>query len=126
MKFKGEKYLWQDTKRILGMPLSVTGYAVSEDRLFLRSGLLTIRDEEILLYRVRDISLKRSAFQRMLGVGTITVSSSDRSMPTLVIQNVKNPMQTKELIHSLVEEMKMRRRSMMGGAMLPDDFEERA
>lgn len=126
MKFKGEKYLWQDTKRILGMPLSVTGYAVSEDRLFLRSGLLTIRDEEILLYRVRDISLKRSAFQRMLGVGTITVSSSDRSMPTLVIQNVKNPMQTKELIHSLVEEMKMRRRSMMGGAMMPEDFEERA
>lgn len=126
MKFKGEKYLWQDTKRILGMPLSVTGYAVSEDRLFLRSGLLTIRDEEILLYRVRDISLKRSAFQRMLGVGTITVSSSDRSMPTLVIQNVKNPMQTKELIHSLVEEMKMRRRSMMGGAIMPEDFEERA
>ena len=125
MKFKGEKYLWQDTKRILGMPLSVTGYAVSEDRLFLRSGLLTIRDEEILLYRVRDISLKRSAFQRMLGVGTITVSSSDRSMPTLVIQNVKNPMQTKELIHSLVEEMKMRRRSMMGGAIMPEDFEER-
>lgn len=125
MKFKGEKYLWQDTKRILGMPLSVTGYAVSEDRLFLRSGLLTIRDEEILLYRVRDISLKRSAFQRMLGVGTITVSSSDRSMPTLVIQNVKNPMQTKELIHSLVEEMKIRRRSMMGGAMMPEDFEER-
>jgi len=125
MKFKGEKYVWQDMKHICGLPLSATAYAVSEDRLFQRKGIFSITDEEILLYRVRDISLKRTIWQRMLGLGTITVVSSDRSMPTLTIENVKNPMQTKELIHSLVEDMKLRRRTQMGGMPLPEDFDDR-
>lgn len=131
MKFKGEKYIWQDCRRVLGLPLSFTSYAVSEDRLFLRQGFLNLRDEEILLYRVRDISLRRSLLQRMLGVGTITVISSDRTMPTMVIQNVKNPMQAKELIHGLVEDMKRKRRIHVGeiissgGDYDDNDFDDR-
>ena len=66
-------YTWQDRKRFLGMPLSFTRYMLSEDRLFLSKGLLNVRDDEILLYRVRDISTSRSLFQRLFGVGTVTV-----------------------------------------------------
>ena len=47
------EYLWSDRRRRLGMPLSFTRYALSEDRLFLETGLVTTRSEEILLYRVR-------------------------------------------------------------------------
>ncbi len=65
--------LWKDRKRHLGLPLSFTRYSLSEDRLFLSSGVLNIRDEEVLLYRVSDISLNRTLFQRMLGVGTVVV-----------------------------------------------------
>ena len=53
-------YIWKDRKRILGMPLSFTRYAMSEDRLFLSTGFLSVSDDELLLYRVRDISVKRS------------------------------------------------------------------
>lgn len=104
------RLLWSDRKRILGMPLSFTRYSLSEDRLFCVSGFLNIRDEEVLLYRVRDISMRRTLFQRLFGVGTITVLSSDKSMPTMVLQNVKHPLEVKELIHRNVEEMKIRRR----------------
>ena len=45
------QYIWKDRKRYLGMPISFTRYAMSEDRLFLSVGLLNIKDEEILLYR---------------------------------------------------------------------------
>ena len=110
MGFKGEKYLWKDRKRYFGLPLSFTRYAISDDRLFLSIGFLNIKDEEILLYRVRDISLSRALWQRLFGVGTITITSSDKSQPTLVIKNVKNPTGVKELIHELVEEMMIRRR----------------
>ena len=48
-------YIWQDRKRYLGMPLSFTRYAMSEDRLFTSEGFLSIKDDEVLLYRVRDI-----------------------------------------------------------------------
>ena len=38
-------YLWRDRKRYLGMPLSFTRYMLSEDRLFLSRGFLSIQDD---------------------------------------------------------------------------------
>ena len=111
------EYLWKDRKRYFGLPLSFTRYALSEDRLFLSVGFLNIKDDEVLLYRVRDIDSERSLFQRLFGVGTITVMSSDKSMPNLVLKNVKDPVFVKELIHKQVEEMKIRRRVRVGEIM---------
>lgn len=102
--------IWQDRKRFLGMPLTFTRYGLSEDRLFLSVGLISVRDEEVLLYRVRDISTKRTLWQRMFGVGSVTVLSSDKTMPTLLLKNVKKPLMVKELIHDHVEAAKLSRR----------------
>ncbi len=110
MSFKNQNLIWSDRKRYLGMPLSFTRYGLSEDRLFLSVGFLNIKDEDILLYRVRDISVNRSLGQRLFGVGTITLTSSDKSNPVLEIKNIKDPTTVKELIHDQVEEMKDRRR----------------
>ncbi len=108
------EYLWKDRKRILGMPLSFTRYAMSEDRMFISEGLLNIKDDEVLLYRVRDIDTERSLWQRIFGVGTVTVMSSDKTMPNLVLKNVKDPVNVKELIHRQVEDMKQKHRVRMG------------
>ena len=35
-------YLWKDRKRILGMPISFTKYALTEDRIFMETGLLNL------------------------------------------------------------------------------------
>ena len=118
------EYIWQDRKRIFGMPLSFTRYGLSEDRLFLSVGFLNIRDEEVLLYRVRDINTSRSLWQRIFGVGTVTVMSSDKSMPVLTLQNVKDPVGVKEMLHTQVEEMKLRRRVRVGEIMTSDMDEE--
>ena len=111
------EYLWKDKKRYFGMPISFTRYALSEDRLFLSLGFLNIKDDEILLYRVRDIDTQRTLWQRLFGVGTVTVVSSDKTMPTLVLKNVKDPVFVKELLHKQVEEMKIRRRVRLGEIM---------
>ena len=117
------QYIWKDRKRYLGIPMSFTRYAISEDRLFLSVGLFNIKDEEILLYRIRDINTSRSLWQRIFGVGTITVLSSDKSLPTLVMKNVKNPMGVKELLHEQVEQMKIQRRVRVGEIMA-SNFDE--
>lgn len=121
MGFKGSQYIWKDRKRFWGMPLSFTRYAMSEDRLFLSVGFLSVKDEEVLLYRVRDINTSRSLWQRICGVGTITVVSSDKSMPNAVLKNIKNPMEVKELLHQQVEDMKIRRRVRFGEIMATGD-----
>ena len=112
-------YLWKDRKRFLGLPLSFTRYQMSEDRLFTSVGLFNIRDDEVLLYRVRDIDTERTLWQRLFGVGTVTVMSSDKTMPNMVLKNVKDPVFVKELIHKSVEAAKearrMRTMEVMGG-----------
>ena len=57
--------LWKDRKRYLGLPLSFSRYSLSEDRLFLSVGFLNIKDDEVLLYRVRDIASTRTLGQRL-------------------------------------------------------------
>ena len=114
------EYLWKDRKRYFGLPLSFTRYSLSDDRLFISVGFLNIKDDEILLYRVRDIDTSRSLWQRLFGVGTVVVMSSDKSMPTLVLKNIKDPVTIKELIHEQVEEMKIRRRVRLGEIMTSD------
>lgn len=114
------EYIWKDKKRYLGMPISFTRYAMSEDRLFTSVGFFSIKDDEILLYRVRDIDTSRSLWQRIFGVGTVTIASSDKTMPTLVLKNIKNPIEVKELIHHQVEEMKLKRRVRIGEIMGED------
>lgn len=114
MGFTADKLIWSDRKRHFGLPLSFTKYAISEDRLFQSTGILNLKYEEILLYRVRDLSLTRSFGQRLFGVGSITITSSDKTRPVLVIHNVKEPAAVKELIHELVEDMKIRRRVRFG------------
>ena len=124
MAFTGSQYFWSDRKRFLGMPLSFTRYALCEDRLFLSIGFFSVKDEEILLYRVRDISVKRTLWQRLFGVGSITVSSSDKSTPIVVLKNIKDPLAVKELLHENVEETKIKRRVRFGELMTDTDNQD--
>ena len=87
-------------------------------------GFFNIKADEVLLYRVRDLQLNMSLAQRIFGVGTICVVSSDKSVPHLDLQNVKNPREVKELIHQNVEAAKDKRRmrttEIMGDAASED------
>ncbi len=125
MAATNDKVLWSDRKRYFGLPISFTKYEISDDRLFQTTGFLNLKYEEILLYRVRDLELSRSFGQRIFGVGTIKVCSSDKTHPELYILNVKEPAAVKELIHQQVEDMKIRRRVRFGEiASFGDDPED--
>ena len=112
------EYLWSDRKRVLGMPLTFIRYRLGEDRLFFETGWLNTKVDEILLYRIRDISVTISFWQRLTGVGTVTVESSDKSMPILAMRDIKQPREVKELLHTQVEKAKIayrvRYNEMMG------------
>ena len=108
-----EDMLWKDRKRQLGLPISFTKYSLSggeAPRIFRETGLFNLKEEEVLLYRVRDITLTRSFFQRIFGVGTVSLHSSDKTTPTLDLVNISKSKDVKELIFSKVEQAKANRR----------------
>ena len=112
-------YTWKDRKRVLGLPITFTRSRLSEDRLFCEKGFFNIKQDEVLLYRVRDLQLTMKLTQRIFGMGTVCVISSDKSVPHLDLVNVRRPREVKELIHRSVEEAKDKRRmrtmEIMGG-----------
>ena len=68
----GLEIIWKDRKRpIFGLPLSFTRYKLTEEKLLINTGLLSIKEEEIQLYRIMDVTLKCSLWQRLFNVGTI-------------------------------------------------------
>ncbi len=120
--------VWQDRKRIIfALPWTFTRYALTAEKLTIDKGLLSRSEEEVRLYRILDITLRRSLWQRMFGLGTIHCDSADKSSPEFDIKNITNPMQTKEKLSDLVEACRdqkrvMSREYMAGGD--DDDFDE--
>lgn len=102
--------LWHDRKRHLGLPLSFTKYSMSEDRLFVETGLFNLEQNEVRLYRILDLQLKRSFGQRIFGVGSIIVSSSDKSLGTFEIRNIKHSANVKEMLSVQVEQQRESKR----------------
>ncbi len=101
---KRDDMIWSERKRNwLGLPWTFTVYGLSEDRLFIKSGVMTVHEDEVRLYRILDLTLSRSLWQRMLGLGTIHVDSSDKTMKNFDIINIRNCYDVKEQLSSLVE-----------------------
>lgn len=113
--------LWSDKKRHFGLPISFTKYSLDETRLFIFTGFLNQREEEIQLYRIRDISLSRKLGQRMFGVGSVIIHSSDRTTPILELKNIKNSREVKEMISEGVEKARSAKR-MRTTELLDDDL----
>lgn len=88
---------------------ATTDYAVTTQRLTLRKGVFNRTLEEIELYRIKDTTLNRSLMQRVLGLGTVEVESSDASMPQLVIPWVKDAESVRERIRANVEAVRRAR-----------------
>lgn len=109
-----KQVLWQDRKRNFGLPLSFTKYSLDEDCLIRDTGVLTLKTEEIRLYRIQDISLVKTIWDRIFGVGTIVVRGTDASHSEMQILRVKNPDKVRKLLSRLVEESRKKNRMRVG------------
>jgi len=98
---------WKDRKRFCGLPLSFTRYYILEKpgqwlKLFCETGMLTSHFEEVQLYKIEDFSLNQSITNKIWGVGSITVKSSDKTAPIFNILRIKDPYKVYESLASLV------------------------
>lgn len=122
---KISNYLWRDRKRpILGLPLSFTVYTLLEDKLLIDTGILSTNQEEIKLYRIMDLTLKRSIFQRIFGVGTIHICSADKTTPEFEIKDIKKPFEVKEKLSAIVEEQRDKKRVTGREFLVGDDDDD--
>ena len=105
------KMKWYDRKRLwCGLPWTFTKYGMSDDRLFVEKGLFNVRGMEVRLYRILNISIQRSLIQRIFGLGTIHLDSTDKDLSCFDIVNIKNSESVMEMISEAVEAERLRNR----------------
>ncbi|HJB21024.1 MAG TPA: PH domain-containing protein [Candidatus Fournierella merdavium] len=103
--------VWQDRKRIaFGLPWTFTKYILTKEKLLIQTGILNTKEEEVRLYRIMDMTLRRSLFQRLFGLGTIHCCSADKSTPEFDIKWVPRSAEVKETLSGLVEAERMAKR----------------
>lgn len=105
------EYKWFDRKRtIFGLPITFTKYMTTDEKFIIKTGFFSIREEEIRLYRIMDMTLNRSFRERIFKLGTIHVISSDKSTSDFDIKRIKNSKKVKELLSDLVEASRRKNR----------------
>lgn len=111
--------IWTGKKRILGMPISFTRYILTKTKLITKVGLLNIKEDEVELYRVYDMSLELPLGQRIFGCGTLKLLSKDTDTPSKILKCIKAPREAKRLLEQAVETQRdkyyVRGRDMIGG-----------
>ncbi len=91
-----------------GIPWTFTVYTLKEKKLVIDTGLFTSVKNEILLYRIVDMTYTRTLGQKLFGLGTITVYANDKTSPTLAIRNIKHSEAFYEALSDAVEQDRMR------------------
>ena len=116
---------WKDRKRIIfGLPSSFTRYRLTDDKLIVSTGIFSINEEEIRLYRIMDVTLKRSLGERLWGLGTIHLCSSDKTTPEIDIKRVRQSADVKEMLSDMVEVARKKNRVSAREFMSGDDMDE--
>lgn len=104
--------IWKDRKRtkLFALPWTFTVYRLTKDRLLINRGFFTTHEDEVRLYRILDISLRRTLLQKIFGTGSILCHSSDKTMKDFELINVKNSIEVKNVLSDLIEKERMEKR----------------
>lgn len=106
--------VWKDRKRYCGLPWSFTRYSLIKNgdkwvKVFSDIGLLYTIIEEVNVYRIRDISLHQTLFDKIFKTGTITLYSNDERQPEFKLRHVADPYRVREIFSNLIEQERTKR-----------------
>jgi membrane protein YdbS with pleckstrin-like domain len=75
-------------------------YRITSQRMVIESGVFSRNIEEIDMRTVEDLAFQQSMFERMLGIGDITVISSDRTNAQTRLVGLARPRELRELLRN--------------------------
>ncbi|MDP9193790.1 MAG: PH domain-containing protein [Acidobacteriota bacterium] len=80
--------------------LRSTMYRVTSQRVLVEQGVFSKKVDEIDLRYVDDSTFTQSLIERILGIGSVTLMSSDTSSPRYVLRSIKDPRGVREMIRA--------------------------
>src|SRR5688572_6675105 len=70
------------------LTVKYTRYELSSERLRITTGVLSRVTSNLELYRITDLTVSQTFWQRLVGIGNIELVTTDRTTPTLPIKSI--------------------------------------
>lgn len=106
------EYIEKKRSKFFGLPIYFTTYKITEDKINIKSGLLTIQEDDAYMYKVQDVRLRKSLIERIFKLGTVICYTGDITHPELELVHIHHAGEIKEFIMEASEKARMKRRTM--------------
>lgn len=126
MRFdKDCEIIWHDRKRYFGLPISFYRYYIVKKegewvKFFRHKGFLSAIIDDINVYRCFDVTLIVTLTDKIFRTGTIEISSNDAHAPQFHMRHIANPYKVRDLISSLIEIERKKKRIGITEFQVPD------
>ncbi|WFR59695.1 PH domain-containing protein [Anaerocolumna sp. AGMB13025] len=105
-------YVEKKRTKFLALPLCFTTYTISDEKITITSGFLSITVDDAFMYKVQDVKLTKSFTERIFGLGTVTCYTGDTTHPELQLLHIKNASVIKDFLMNASEEARRKRRTL--------------
>lgn len=110
---KGElRYSERSRWLLFGLPWTFTKYEIRDNDFTIIKGFFTVRENDCYMYKISDVEITSTLLQRMAGLSTITLFTSDVTDRTIVMKNIKHGKEIKDFLLQASEEARIRRRTV--------------
>jgi hypothetical protein len=82
--------------------LNSVEYKITNQRVVIKTGLIGKKQEQIDLFRIKDIRTIQGLKDRALGIGDISIISTDALTPSIKLEEIKNPGDVSEILRRAV------------------------
>lgn len=106
--------IYTEKKRLkfLALPLTFTTYTLTDEKITITSGFLNLTIDDAYMYKVQDVRLTKSFFERIFKLGTITCYTGDTTHPELRLLHIKRADEIKDFLMYASEEARRKRRTI--------------
>ena len=106
------EYVERKRTLFLGLTICFTKYSISDEKVNIKTGFLNIVEDDAYMYKIQDVRLKRSFFERIIGLGTVVCYTGDVTHPELKMVHIKNAEAIKDFIMQASEQARIKRRTL--------------
>ena len=105
---------FQERKRLLffGLPWTFTKYTVSPSLLTIDRGFLNTIQDDCYMYKIQDVKLNKSLWERLFKLATIVCYTGDVTHPEIRLEHIKNADTIKAYLLKTSEEARIKRRTL--------------
>ena len=92
------KYIEKKRTKIFGLPWTFTKYIIDDEKVTIKSGFLSTVEDDAYMYKIQDVRLVRSFFERLARIGTVICYTGDTTHPELKLVHIRRANEIKDFL----------------------------